>query len=214
MNSPLKIKVCGMRDPENLEAVCALEPELVGFIFYLGSPRFVGSKPDPALFRIPARPVIRVGVFVDAPLGDMLTCYRKGMVNMLQLHGQESPQVCEALKKEGIPVIKALQPGALSGQQQIMDYAGLVDYLLFDTPTSGYGGSGRQFDWGLFSGVSLPKPFFLSGGISAGDVPALREFRHEKLFALDVNSRFEVQPGVKDTALLGEFIRAMRKEKK
>ena len=209
MNRSLKIKVCGLLHPVNIEKVCALEPDFVGYIFYSGSKRFVGEKPDPAIFRIPTKKIGKVGVFVNEEISRLKQIFTLYQLDLVQLHGTESPRYCQDLMEAGIPVIKALKPasGQIGGS-----YEAYKDchYLLFDTPGKELGGTGRKFDWDLLRGESIPLPFLLSGGIGPEDAIAIREIGHEALFGVDVNSRFELSPGMKDIDLLDGFIKEIR----
>ena len=210
MNGPIKIKVCGLLNPENIEEVCALEPDFVGYIFHPGSKRFVGATPDPAIFRIPQPVIAKVGVIVDEDISRAKQIYSQYQLDLLQLHGNESPQYCRILKDEGIAVIKAFKPDTDQGLRSIRDYPDGVRYILFDTPGKEPGGTGRKFDWDLLDGLSFPYPFLLSGGIGPDDGESIREIEHEALFGVDVNSRFELSPGMKDIIPLETFIKEIR----
>ena len=202
----MKIKVCGMVSPGNLEQVCALQPDYVGFIFYAASKRYVGESPDPALFKVPGSGIRKVGVFVNEGLGEVKSTFETRQLQMVQLHGDESPEYCQILSSQGIPVIKALNaqtdPGLLE------EYGNFVDFVLFDTPDPGYGGSGRKFDWNELKALPSSFPFFLSGGIGAD---ALAELKHDGLLGVDLNSAFESSPGIKDVKLLETFMQKISK---
>lgn len=211
MGEYLRIKVCGMKDPENLEEVCNLSPDFVGYIFFRGSRRYVGDQPDSSLFSIPENRVSRVGVFVNEPFLSVKRIIDSGWVDMVQLHGAESPEYCKALVNEGVHVIKAMDPGVVNKGDTLKSYYGVVHYFLFDTPGEGYGGTGRKFDWDLLSGYTLPVPFLLSGGIGPEDGTAIRKMDLMWFHGVDVNSGFETAPGHKDVELLKEFINEIRK---
>lgn len=207
--SHLKIKVCGMRDPQNLEQVCALDPEFVGFIFYKASRRFIGNKPDRALFDIPGSEIKKVGVFVNEELEEVKKAIEIYGLDLVQLHGGESMDYCRALSGEPVELIKAMDPrGTLVDLER---YAGVVDYLLFDSAGEGSGGTGRKFDWKLLEDLSSGAPFLLSGGIGPADAAELRSLEYKGLMGVDVNSRFEESPALKDVARLKEFITEIRK---
>jgi len=206
MKDPLKIKVCGMRYPENLEQLCSLGPDYVGFIFYPQSKRYVGSHPDPMLFKLVPAEIVKVGVFVNEQISRIIEVYEKHGLDMVQLHGKESPAYCSELMDSGIPLIKALNPN--SG---MMDYQDVVQLFLFDTPGPGWGGTGKKFDWNLIQKQSVPGPFFMSGGIGPDDADAIRGLRQKLMMGIDVNSRFERSAGLKDIRLLKEFITEIRK---
>lgn len=202
----MQIKVCGMRIPENLEKVCALGPDYVGYIFYPGSKRFVGNKPDPALFRLPPPSIIKVGVFVNEQISRIKELQKEHKLDMVQLHGNESATYCRELLDAGIQVIKALNPDS-----SWEEYADAVPFFLFDTPDPGWGGTGKKFDWNLITKRSIPRPFLLSGGIGPEDAGVVRELEHENFRGIDINSQFELSPGEKDIQRLKRFITEIRK---
>jgi phosphoribosylanthranilate isomerase len=212
MADSLKIKVCGMKDAGNLEEVCILRPDFVGFIFFRSSRRFVGDQPDPVLFAIPDNSIKRVGVFVNEPLMSVKRIVESGWLDMVQLHGNETPDYCKSLVNEGVHVIKALDPEVLGNQDALKAYYGVVHYFLFDTPGKGHGGTGRKFNWDLLEGYSLPVPFLLSGGIGPHDGAAIMNLDQMWFHGVDLNSRFELEPGVKNVKQLGNFIREIRKD--
>lgn len=207
---PLKIKICGMRLPANLERVLQLKPDLVGFIFYEKSPRYVGEFPDPALFSMVPPGVEKVAVFVNKPTEEILKIVDRCGLSGVQLHGGESPQVCAALQGRGITVLKAIPASKGIAAEMIEPYLPFVNYFLLDTPGEGYGGTGRKFDWDLLQKWNREVSFFLSGGIGAEDAPAILEIDHPALYGIDLNSRFELQPGIKDEVLLSAFIEKIR----
>jgi phosphoribosylanthranilate isomerase len=205
----LKIKVCGMRHPGNLEQVCALGPDFVGFIFYSGSKRYVGSKADPALFRIPPAGMKKVGVFVNEEAEQVRRTVERFGLDLVQLHGAEMPSYCDDLRRVGIPVIKALVPE--NAPPALEAYAGTVDAFLFDSPGRSHGGTGRKFNWEVLGRMNHSLPFMLSGGIGPEDASALLALGLKEMSGIDLNSMFEVEPGIKDVALLGPFINEIRK---
>jgi len=205
----LKIKVCGMRDPQNLEEVCELAPEYVGFIFYERSKRFVGKNPDPALFDIPGSLIKKVGVFVNEELKQVRKTIDRYGLDLVQLHGGEGEEYCRSLTKEAIEVIKAVDPRA--SQAELDSYTEVVDYLLFDSAGEGSGGTGRKFDWNLLESLQLATPFLLSGGIGPDDAVRIRSLQIKSLLGVDVNSRFELLPAQKDVESLKHFIIELRK---
>ena len=204
----LQIKVCGMRDPQNLEQVCALAPDYVGFIFYPRSKRFVGTSPDAALFEIPGPAIKKVGVFVNEEVSLVRKAVEVYGLDVVQLHGGESADYCRTLEGETM-VVKALDPD--EQRFGIEKYRGVVDCLLFDSAGEGYGGTGQKFDWKVLEHLNVPVPFLLSGGIGPGDATALRTIDLKGLMGIDINSRFELSPGRKDIEQLKEFIIEIRK---
>lgn len=191
----MKIKVCGMCDPRNIAAVAALKPDFMGFIFYKKSPRYVGALSPETVKGIPSS-IKKVGVFVNEDMGMIEQTVAEYGLDFVQLHGDESVEFCRALKgKCGIIKATSIVRASL--------YEDVVDYLLFDTPTPHYGGSGERFDWSELNNYKGGTPFFLSGGIG---VEQGSEVRALDVFAVDVNSRFETQPGMKNIELLKKFI--------
>ena len=211
MGKPLRIKVCGLKFPHNLEQVCQLAPDLVGYIFYPGSRRFVGERPDPELFRIPEKRSVRVGVFVNEPLNAVRNRVNAGWLDMVQLHGDEPPEYCKSLQDAGVRVIKALGAATLENEEPVEHFYGSVDYILLDTPAEGYGGSGRKFNWDLLDKYNLKIPFLLSGGIRPGDEKDIRALDNAWMAGVDLNSGFETEPGLKNTDLLRDFVNKLRK---
>lgn len=218
VDNPLKIKVCGMREPENLEQLCSIGPDYVGYIFYPKSKRFVGVSPDPALFKIPPADISKVGVFVNEEMDPLIQMVEEHHLDLVQLHGNESPEYCKKLKSLGIRIIKAISPGGGASGSKLKpldaaneDYKGVVQTLLYDTPGPGWGGSGLKFDWSLLNEQDVTFPYILSGGIGPEDAKAIRELELKNLQGIDLNSRFELSPGVKDIGLLKEFFISLRK---
>lgn len=207
------IKVCGMREPENIRRVAEAGADWMGFIFYARSPRFAGSlSPDEiSRERTVREPPVRVGVFVDATPEYMMEMGNKYALGYLQLHGNESPDTCYALQKRGYAVIKAFSIADEEDLKLTTDYEGRADYFLFDTKCSGYGGSGKQFDWSVLTAYKGDTPFLLSGGINPDSVEAILHFHHPKLAGLDLNSGFETAPGMKDAEKLKTFIDKIKK---
>lgn len=203
----MKVKVCGMKDAANIAEVAALEPDYMGFIFYERSPRFAGTLDPAALGAVPAG-TVRVGVFVDAPLEYIRNMCRKYSLDAVQLHGNESPAKCAELRRE-YAVIKAFGISCVEDMDTVEEYEGTCDYFLFDTKTPLKGGSGEKFDHSTLSVYTGDTPFFLSGGIGPDDT--VLHDKSLKCCAVDVNSRFELAPGVKDADMLREFFNKIRK---
>ena len=205
----MQIKVCGMRDPLNLEQVCSLLPEYVGFIFYPRSKRFVGIHPDPALFCIPGPAIKKVGVFVDEELEQVRKTIGLYGLEAVQLHGSESVDYCRQLSGEPVEVIKVLDPhGSIP---ELEEYLEVADYFLFDSAGAGKGGTGQKFDWKLLGNLPHSAPFLLSGGIGPGDAGHIRSLDLQGLMGVDINSRFELSPGIKNIERLREFVIEIRK---
>ena len=198
MGSKLKIKVCGMKYPANIEEVQKLNPDYLGFIFYPGSPRYmVREGLAPTMEQLPAS-IQKVGVFVDAEISEVLEKAREYGLNLLQLHGDESPDQCERLRGEGFKVIKVFRMEENFDFSQLIPFERMVDFFLFDTKGPNYGGSGIPFDWDILKGYSLSTPYFLSGGVGPENIRLIKNMNYENLVAIDVNSRVEKEPGLKD----------------
>jgi len=202
----IKVKVCGMTDHLNLISVVGKGPDYIGYIFYPPSPRWVGRDPDTSLFRDVPGTVKRVGVFVDESPDVVIRTAKSAGLHVVQLHGNESPQICGQIASEGLSVIKAFGLGMVADNEKFSQYSNSADYFLFDTRSLQKGGSGRKFDWGILDNYTVDKPFFLSGGIGIEDAEAIRDLGNRGLFAVDINSRFEMKPGIKDAELVGLFI--------
>lgn len=202
----LKLKVCGMRDPRNIEALTALETDYMGFIFYEKSKRFVGDM-DPVLVRSLPASIKPTGVFVNETLEEVLRIARQYKLAALQLHGVESPEYCQLIKDQ-LPHIEVIKAFGIDGNfnfDLLDNYQGLVDYFLFDTQTAEHGGSGKTFDWAVLKQYHLNVPYFLSGGIGVDQVAQIKEFVDPRLYAVDVNSRFEISPAFKNIDQLTTF---------
>lgn len=211
MNS-LKLKVCGMRLAVNIAEVAELQPDYLGFIFYEKSPRFISEVSAELIKYIP--PIIKtVGVFVNEDLETVKKKVNLYQLKSVQLHGSESPEYCGELKSgfSTLTVIKAFGVDENFDFTILDAYQNTVDYFLFDTKTKTHGGSGKTFDWHVLSKYTLDKPYFLSGGIDLEHVVKIREINDERLYALDINSRFEAEPGVKNAEKIKEFISEMNK---
>ncbi len=204
MTRCIRVKVCGMRDKGNIEAVSALRPDYMGFIFYDRSPRYAGDL-SPEVVRALPRSIDRVGVFVDASIDEVLDVSRRYSLDSAQLHGSESPEQVRALKSSGLKIIKAIRVSDVDSMSFANAYDGIADVLLFDTQASTMGGSGRHFDWKLLDLYKGVTPFMLSGGIGADDMNQIREIHDDRFLGVDLNSRFELEPGVKNIELLQSF---------
>ncbi|MDY0906453.1 phosphoribosylanthranilate isomerase [Pedobacter sp. CFBP9032] len=202
-----KLKVCGMKLAANIAAVAALRPDYLGFIFYDKSPRLISDVSAELIKYIPAE-IKTVGVFVDEELDVVKKKINLYQLKAVQLHGSESPGYCAALQSISgeIEVIKAFGIDEDFDFNVLKEYMDAVDFFLFDTKTKAHGGSGKTFDWKMLDDYKLDKPYFLSGGIDLQHAAAIKQIKDSKLYALDINSRFEVEPGVKDVEKVKAFI--------
>jgi len=190
------LKVCGLKFPTNIRGVLGTQPDFIGFIFYPKSKRFMGHLLDPAWVKsLPGSQ--KVGVFVNASVAQICEAAEDYGLNAIQLHGSESATFCEQLKSLDLPLIKAFSVDENFDFEQLKPYEKLVDYFLFDTKGTLPGGNGYSFDWEILQQYNLEKPFFLSGGIGPENFEAAMQFQHPQLYAIDVNSRFESEPGRK-----------------
>ena len=201
------IKVCGMRDAENIREVESLGIDMMGFIFWPKSSRYVSQRPD----YLPTK-CKRVGVFVDQPLEEVVQIAQDYALDYIQLHGHESPELIAQLSTLNAKLIKAFNIATPADFEQTKAYQGLVDYFLFDTKGKSVGGNGEKFDWNILSSYEGQTPFLLSGGIGPADTPVLRQafsldgFPLAKCIGIDLNSRFETAPGMKDVGALRSFL--------
>lgn len=195
-----------MRDPANILAVVALQPDYLGFIFYPGSKRYVADLEETVMQAIPGN-IHKTGVFVNATLDEITAAVRDYKLDAVQLHGSEDAAFASVVKKAHpkMEVIKAFGIHENFDFTQLIPFETVVDYFLFDTQTSAHGGSGKQFNWSLLGGYALSLPYFLSGGIGLESLQAIREVSDTRLYAIDINSKFELAPALKDVAALTEF---------
>ena len=204
----MKLKICGLKHPENVRQLLTLGPDYLGFIFYEESPRYVGALP--ALNWIKELPgeAIKVGVFVNEDLERMKHVALTLGLQTIQLHGDEQPAICEALKKTGLEVWKAFGLNEDFDFEKTKPYVGVCDKFLFDTKGKNRGGNGLAFDWSLLEKYDGETPFVLSGGIGPEDAKLISGFGFrisERLHAVDINSRFETEPGLKDFERVKKF---------
>ena len=213
----MKIKVCGMKYPQNISEIAALQPDYMGFIFYEKSPRYVLSDPNFQLSTLNFQLTKKVGVFVNAGIDYIMETITKYNFDFVQLHGTETVEFCKELSKT-VPVIKAFNISKVSDFEQTKLYGNVCNYFLFDTKTDlspnpspqergVYGGSGQKFDWDILNAYKGDTLFFLSGGISPDDTDRIKEIQHPKLHGVDLNSRFETEPGLKNIGLIELFIK-------
>lgn len=198
------VKVCGMSQAENIREIEKLAVDWMGFIFAPHSPRFLDKKPD----YLPVK-TRRVGVFVNAELSEILHRADDFKLWTVQLHGSESPIFCSELRTRSFTVIKAFQIETENDLRKTADYEGSCDYFLFDTKSNTYGGSGKLFDWTLLHSYQGQTPFLLSGGIGPENIIALKAFNHPLCVGIDLNSRFEILPGLKDGKAIKQFLKEL-----
>ncbi len=189
----MKLKICGLKYSENIIQVAALQPDYMGFIFYEKSKRFVGE--DFVMPEIDSK-IKKTGVFVNSDINYIKEKIKKHDLQAVQLHGSESAELCEGLKGS-VEVIKVFGVDESFDFNVLKAYENVCDYFLFDTKTAEYGGSGKQFDWNVLNKYKLNVPFFLSGGIGLEEIEKVQRLKLN-VYALDLNSKFETEPGLKD----------------
>jgi phosphoribosylanthranilate isomerase len=205
----MRVKVCGMTQPDQVEALGDLGATFAGFIFYPKSPRYVFKHMNITQIR-KVNNINKVGVFVNSSIEEVLHLVDECRLSMVQLHGDEPPKYCEKIA-DYVSVVKAFRLSDNdSVEWMIRPYMDVCDMFMFDTMGVGYGGTGKKFDWSMLKNSTIGKPFFLSGGIEPGDEQELKAFAElpvaRALFAIDINSKFEVSPGVKDMEKIREFV--------
>ncbi len=199
-----------MKHKENIEEVLSLAPDYLGLIFFPGSKRYVESLDADYVRQFSGTK--KTGVFVDAELDEVRDRVARFGLQAVQLHGSENAGYCALVKALGVETIKAFGISEGFDWGQLTSYADAVDYYLFDTKTPDYGGSGRSFDWDLLSGYEQDKSFLLSGGLKLENLQEALALADERLYGLDLNSKFESQPGLKDLALLTKAFQTIRHE--
>lgn len=208
----MKVKVCGMKYADNLAELTRLAPDYVGFIFHPKSPRFVE---DPAQVEpvLREKGIRRVGVFVNPSLEEVLEKADRFHLDLVQLHGDESPGFCAAVAGF-VPVAKAFRLDDQFDFAQTLPYEAVSDVFVFDARGKHYGGNGHKFNWEVLQQYAGTTPFLLSGGIGPDDAVGVKNLRHAQYLGVDVNSGFESEPGRKEVGLLRGFIEEVKTEQK
>jgi len=229
----MKVKICGMREKDNVMEVARLQPDLMGFIFYKKSKRYVfekqsASRPPAdsisASLRLPAGPTVgrsvtaflegkkieKVAVFVNEKVAEVIRICKEYDFNYAQLHGDEPVDECASVKAEGIKVIKAFPVANHVDFEKLKAYEKHVDLFLFDTKTKQYGGSGKQFDWNLLVSYPLETSYLLSGGIGIEDIQKIKDLSLPKCIGIDANSQLEMSPGLKHVEATRSLINEIR----
>lgn len=211
----MKLKVCGITQLDQLLALQAMDIDYAGLIFYEGSPRFVGAHDfKPSDLKQDVISIKRIGVFVNANEDEILQAVDEWQLEMVQLHGEESPVFCEKISNH-VKTIKAFRVNEVESlTYKVAPYENSVEYYLFDAMGKQYGGTGNKFDWKVIDEANIQKPYFLSGGIGRDDVDSIQAFveANNNCFAIDVNSRFEVKPGLKNLEILRNFTESLLKK--
>ena len=198
-----KVKVCGITEEKNYFDLSKYPIDYFGFIFYKKSPRYILNNPDHFFIKNIKN---KVAVFVNEDIDTVISILEKYNFSYIQLHGDENFDYCMKLKQKGIKIIKSY---LLNKDDGIIDknlINSLSDLFLFDYKSRKYGGSGKSFDWNLLNNIKINKPFFLSGGLSLNNINNINNINNKKfLYGLDLNSRFEDSPGIKDISLIDKF---------
>lgn len=202
-----------MRETHNILDAAELRPDLIGFIFYCKSPRYAVGQLDPEITAKLPGEIRKAGVFVNADYKEITGIVRRFSLDIVQLHGNETPDLCQLIMEKGIPVIKAFNIRESVDFKLCTAFMPYTEYFLFDTSTSGHGGSGMKFDWKILEDYDQSHPFFLSGGIASLDVKNIFEITNPSFYGIDLNSRFEIKPGLKDIKTLKTFISDIRLNK-
>ncbi len=204
INSGVKIKVCGMREEKNINDISSLPIDFMGLIFYPKSSRFIDQD-------VPETKIPKVGVFVNEEISKIQALNKKYNLKYVQLHGDETPEYCAKIKVNGFKVIKAFRVDDAFDFNLTQKYEATCDYFLFDAKGKEYGGNGIVFHWNLLNKYKGKIPFFLSGGITEEAIESINEFKHDRLFAVDINSGFELKPALKDAKKIQQFIQGIKK---
>ncbi|MDO9595485.1 MAG: phosphoribosylanthranilate isomerase [Lutibacter sp.] len=197
----MQIKVCGMRDKENISGLMTLKPDYIGFIFYNKSKRFVTDFPQ---IEIPSS-VKKVGVFVNETIDEIIEIVKKYKFDFVLLHGDETPDYCEKVALQNIKIIKAFSVDENFDFSAIKPFEKHVALFLFDTKGKNYGGNGIKFNWDLLQNYKGKTPFLLSGGITKNDAEEIKKMKHPAFLGIDINSGFEIEPGLKNIKEIKEF---------
>jgi phosphoribosylanthranilate isomerase len=201
----MKIKVCGLKCQSNIEELTHLPIDYMGFIFYNKSPRYLDEDLSSDFVKSIPKRIKKTGVFVNENIYSIFNRIAHYDLDMVQLHGDETSELCAELKPH-VKVMKAFQIQDGLDFKQLESYLSVVDYFLFDSPTANYGGSGKQFNWQLLKNYNYNIPFFLSGGISEDHIEEIKLLNIPQLIAIDINSKFETEPGLKNIEHIKQFI--------
>ena len=212
MSDKIKIKVCGMREHENIMQLCELKPDYIGFIFYPKSKRFIGKRIPSTILEVIPPEIKKVGVFVNENPNNLIGKAQVNNLDYVQLHGDETPRYCQNIKELNIKIIKAFSIKDQFQFTTLNKYKSYCEFFLFDTFTPEYGGSGNKFNWKILESYTNDLPIFLSGGISLNEVDEIKNLNDLNIHAVDINSKFEVEPGLKDINKIQQFIKAIRNE--
>jgi len=203
------IKVCGMKDAANIALLSELKPDFMGFIFYKKSPRYAFNSLSPLVVKNLPKSIIKTGVFVNAPEQEILDIASTYQLDAIQLHGQEPASMAGSLKTRGFKVLKAFHLRNTGDLNNLINYEDVCDYFLFDTPSTSHGGTGKKFNWQLLENYQGTTPYFISGGIGPEDAQTIKNLSMSMLAGIDINSRFENKPGLKNVDTIKDFLKKL-----
>jgi len=209
----MRLKVCGITQEEQMVQLAGVGATFGGFIFYPKSPRYVLRTMTTSQIK-KENNINKVGVFVNATVDEVLQMVDECRLHIVQLHGDETPKYCEKIA-DYISVVKAFRLSETDNiGYRIQEYMNVCDMFMFDTEGVGYGGTGKKFNWDMLNDVVVGKPYFLSGGVEPSDAEKLKVFEEKPeakaLFAVDINSKFEIAPGIKDMELIKKFAQEIK----
>ncbi|MFB0909297.1 MAG: phosphoribosylanthranilate isomerase [Spirosomataceae bacterium] len=208
---PMKLKICGMKNPKNIQAVAELKPDFMGFIFYKKSPRNIINELDKNVLQALPESIKKIGVFVNANRVEINTLVTEYKLDGVQLHGNESSELCSRLKAQNLLVFKAFSVDESFDFATTNPYKKAVDYFLFDTKAKGgHGGHGVAFDWKILDNYDNEVSFLLAGGVSLENIEDVKKLTHLNIYGIDINSKFEIEPGLKNLKQLTKLITFMR----
>ncbi len=202
------IKVCGLKYNENILAIQSCQPDWVGMIYYPQSKRHIDTATIDNTIKN-SKTTSKVGVFVNADYDKIIEIANDLGLTHIQLHGEESPELCSLLKSQ-FTIIKAIPIKDTINNNELNKYINHIDYFLFDTQGKKKGGNGISFDWNILKEYHLDKPFILAGGISINNINEIKKIQHPQFKGVDINSKFEIEAGLKDVQLVEQFIKELR----
>lgn len=202
--------MCGNKNPDNIQKISSLWPDYMGFIFYPWSKRYICDL-DPRIVRSLPSSVLPVAVFVDSEYQDIVAITKKYKIKIIQLHGKESPVLCHQLRTSWYIVIKQFSVDNNFDFKTIKPYKWLIDYVLFDTKIESHGGSGQVFDWRILKKYRYHIPFFIAGGVGVENITEILSIKHPYLYAVDINSKVESAPWIKNIKEVSQCINAVKK---
>lgn len=209
-----KIKICGMKYPENIHDIGVLHPDMMGFVFWKGSQRYASViSSRPGLLSLPPG-IDKTGIFVNETREQIISVIKRLKLDCVQLHGSESPGLCSDVRSERVKIIKSFTVSASPDFTQLEKYTGCCDYFLFDSLGLYPGGNGKSYEWSVLDRYKFPVPFFLSGGLGIHNLNEILDFRHKMLAGYDFNSRLEQAPALKSVKACRYVIQKIREYEK